>query len=156
MRNASYLVTLFSVFFLFMVSAPAALGEQIGQIKKLKGDVKILRQGRELTPRPGDLVEDRDTVTTGPQGSVGITFIDNSRFSLGPGSRIELDKFRFNTTTHDGAFEATVQQGTLLILSGEIAKKSPEAMKIKTRNTMLGVRGTTFAVKVDQPGWAGK
>jgi hypothetical protein len=139
-----------------LICAPPTLGEQIGQIKKMKGEVKILRQGRELTPRLGDLVEDRDTVTTGPQGSVGITFIDNSRFSLGPGSRIELSKFRFNTTTHDGAFETAIQQGTLLILSGEIAKKSPEAMKVKTRTTMLGVRGTTFAVKVDKPERAGK
>lgn len=156
MRYRSYLVTLFLVCLPFLICPPATLGGQIGQIKKMKGEVKILRQGRELTPRPGDLVEDRDTVTTGPQGSVGITFIDNSRFSLGPGSRIELSKFRFNTTTHDGAFEAAIQQGTLLILSGEIVKKSPEAMKIKTRTTMLGVRGTTFAVKVDPSGRAGK
>jgi len=156
MRCRSYCAALCLCILFFMICTPATSGEQIGQIKKMKGEVKIHRQGRELTPSPGDLVEDRDTLTTGPQGSVGITFIDNSRFSLGPGSRVELDRFRFNTTTHEGAFEATVQQGTLLILSGEIAKQSPDAMKIKTRTTMLGVRGTTFAIKVDQAGWAGK
>jgi hypothetical protein len=137
-----------------IVTAPAAMGKQIGQIKKLTGEVRILRGGQELIPRAGDLLEDLDTVTTGPKSSVGITLIDNSRFSLGPNSCIEFNEFRFNPTTHEGKFEATVKKGTLLILSGEIAKESPEAMKIKTRASILGVRGTRFLVRVDAPGWS--
>jgi hypothetical protein len=43
-----------------------------------------------------------------------------------------------------------MQQGTLAIVSGQIAKRSPDAMKVKTPTTILGVRGTTFAVKIDE------
>ena len=89
-------------------------------------------------------------LTTGPNGSVGITFIDNTRFSAGPNSRIELKQFRFNPTTQEGEFLTDMQQGTLAIVSGQIAKRSPDAMKVKTPTTILGVRGTTFAVKVDE------
>ena len=89
-------------------------------------------------------------LTTGPNGSVGITFIDNTRFSAGPNSRIELKQFRFNPTTHEGEFLTDMQHGTLAIVSGQIAKRSPDAMKVKTPTTILGVRGTTFAVKIDE------
>ena len=51
-------------------------------------------------------------------------------------------------TTQDGEFVTDVQRGTLAVVSGQIAKRSPEAMKVTTPTTILGVRGTTFAIKV--------
>jgi hypothetical protein len=121
---------------------------QIGQIKTLHGDVQVVRGN---TPRPaglGDLLEAADTLSTGPDSSVGITFIDNSRFAIGPNSRITLSDFRFNPTTQEGQFLTEVQRGSLAVISGQIAKRSPEAMRVKTPTTILGVRGTTFAVQV--------
>ena len=70
--------------------------------------------------------------------------------SAGPNSRIELKQFSFNPTTQDGEFVTDVQRGTLAVVSGQIAKRSPNAMKVKTPTTILGVRGTTFAVKVEE------
>jgi hypothetical protein len=43
---------------------------------------------------------------------------------------------------------ADVRRGTLSVVSGEITKKTPGALKIKTPSAVLGVRGTTFAVEV--------
>lgn len=126
-----------------------AAGMEIGQIKTLTGDVRLIRQNVERPAKLGDLLESTDTLTTGQESSVGITFIDDSRFSLGAQSRIELKQFRFDSTTHDGAFVTEVQRGTLAIVSGNIAKRSPEAMQIKTPTTILGVRGTKFLVQVD-------
>jgi hypothetical protein len=125
-------------------------GAEIGQIKNVAGQVFLFRNNVEQRAKAGDLIEQADVVTTGPNGSVGITFIDNSRFSAGPNSRIELKQFRFNPTTHEGEFLTDMQRGTLAIVSGQIAKRSPDAMKVKTPTTILGVRGTTFAVKIDE------
>jgi hypothetical protein len=36
----------------------------------------------------------------------------------------------------------------LSVVSGDIARSSPGAMKIQTPTAILGVRGTTFAVQV--------
>lgn len=123
---------------------------EIGQIKNVAGQVFLSRNNVQQPAKTGDLIEQADVLTTGPNGSVGITFIDNSRFSAGPNSRIELKQFRFNPTTHEGEFLTDMQQGTLAIVSGQIAKRSPDAMKVKTPTTILGVRGTTFAVKIDE------
>ena len=123
---------------------------QIGQIKMLNGEVFIVRNDTKSQAKPGDLLQQADVVETGSKGSVGITFIDNSRFSAGPNTRIELKQFRFNPTTHDGEFITDMNRGTLAIISGQIAKRSPEAMKIKTPTTILGFRGTKSAVKVNE------
>lgn len=123
---------------------------EIGQIKNTYGQVFLSRNSAQQPAKAGDLVEQSDILITGADGSVGVTLIDNTRLSAGPNSRIEFRQFRFNPTTHDGEFLANVQRGTLAIVSGQIAKRSPDAMKVRTPTTILGVRGTTFAVKVDE------
>ena len=121
----------------------------VGQIKQLTGQVHILRGGSMQTAVLGGLVEQHDTIVTGEDGSVGITFIDNTRFSAGPDSVIELARFRFDSTTHEGEFLTRVNRGTLAVISGQMAKQSPDAMKVETPTVILGVRGTEFLIKVE-------
>jgi len=132
-----------------IATQPAAAAE-IGQIKNTTGQVLLLRNNTEQAAKAGDVVEQGDILITGANGSFGITLIDNSRLSAGPNSRIELKQFRFNPTTQEGESLTEIRRGTLAIVSGQIAKRSPDAMKVQTPTTILGVRGTTFAVKVDQ------
>ena len=127
----------------------SALG-QIGQIKKINGEVLVIRDETKSKAKPGDLLQQYDAVETGSKGSVGITFIDNTRFSAGPNSRIELAQFRFDPTTQDGEFITEVNRGTVAIISGQIAKRSPEAMKIVTPTTLISLRGTKVVVKVNE------
>lgn len=132
----------------FAVAVSTAYGA-IGQIKIVSGEVFLLRNNIRQVAKVGDLVELADTVITGATGRVGMTMIDNARLSAGPNSRIELTQFRFDPTTQEGEFVTDVQRGTLAIVSGHIAKSSRDAMKVKTPTTILGVRGTTLAVKVE-------
>ena len=143
----SGLFTTVLVFVAVLMATDAALAE-IGQIKTLEGQVYILRGDDRVPAKLGAILMQADIVETGPTGSVGITFIDSSRFSAGPDTRLELSRFRFNPTTHDGEFLTGLDRGTLTVISGQIAKRSNEAMKIKTPTTILGFRGTRVAVKV--------
>lgn len=127
-----------------------AWADAIGQIKTLFGDVSIVRNNVRSPAKAGDLLEKADTLMTGVDSRVGMTFIDNSRFSLGPNSQIVLEKFTFNPTTQDGEFVTKVDRGTLAVISGHIAHNAPDAMKVKTRTTILGVRGTHFLVQVEE------
>jgi len=127
--------------------APAARAQEAGHVKVVKGAVQIERGGQKLPATLGAAVQSGDVVTTGPDGSVGITFLDNSLLSAGPNSVLAIDRFAFDTTTHQGAFESSLQKGTLAVVSGKLAKTSPEAMKVKTPAAVLGVRGTEFVVR---------
>jgi hypothetical protein len=132
------------------LSVQIVAAAEIGQIKNVTGQVFLLRNNAQQPAKAGDLVEQADVLTTGVNGSVGITLIDNSRLSAGPNSRIELKQFRFNPTTQEGESLTEVKRGTLAIVSGQIAKRSPDTMKVQTPTTILGVRGTSFAVKVEE------
>ncbi|HEX4985994.1 MAG TPA: FecR domain-containing protein [Burkholderiales bacterium] len=128
-----------------------ALADDAGRIKVSKGDVKIERDGKLMAAPVGTVVEVSDVVRTGADGSVGITFHDNSLLSAGPNSELVVEKFVFDSTTHQGEFDTRLRKGTLAVVSGKIVKQSPEAMRIKTPAAIMGVRGTEFVVKVDEP-----
>jgi len=138
-------------FLVVLLTLPAQAGD-VGQIKISKGVVSIERSGQKLPAAIGAKVQAGDVVTTGADGSVGIVFIDASLLSAGPNSVLAIDKFVFDSTTNQGAFESTLSKGTLSAVSGKIAKQSPGAMKVKTPVAVLGVRGTEFVVRAVGPG----
>ena len=131
-----------------LVAVPVASAD-IGSIKTLKGTVHVLRGAERLPARLGLPLYAEDVIETGDDGSVGITFVDNSRMSAGPDSRIELSRFRFDPVTHEGEFVTSVKRGTLTVTSGQMAKESPEAMRVHTPTSVLAVRGTRFLVAVE-------
>lgn len=129
-----------------------AFALDIGQVKVARGVVYIERAGQRLPVEVGSGVQPSDTVVTGADGSVGITFTDNTMMSAGPNSNLAIDRFWFDSTTHAGAFETSVKRGTLSVVSGKIAKNSPDAMRVSTPAAILGVRGTEFFVQIDETG----
>jgi hypothetical protein len=141
-------ITRLAVSFLAVLAAPA-LANDVGQIKTAKGAVHIERAGQKLPAAVGAKVRAADTVVTGADGSVGITFVDNTLLSAGPNSTLAIERYVFDSTTHAGAFDTRLSRGTLAVVSGKIAKQSPEAMTVKTPAAILGVRGTEFVVRAD-------
>ena len=89
-----------------------------------------------------------DLLVTGKDGRVSLTFIDNTRFAVGPNSRIAVSKFEYDRTRQQGSFVTQVDRGSLAVVSGKIAKSGRDAMKVQTPNSILGVRGTRFIVEV--------
>jgi hypothetical protein len=130
-----------------VATATPAQAQEAGHVKVAKGAVTIERGGQKLPAPVGAPVQTGDVVVTGADGSVGISFLDNSLLSAGPNSVLAIDRFAFDSTTHQGAFETSLKTGTLAVVSGKLAKQSPEAMKVKTPAAVLGVRGTEFLVR---------
>jgi hypothetical protein len=131
---------------LFAASAGAV---EIGQIKVAKGQVTVERKGEALPARVGMRLEPADVLKTGADGSVGITMADDSLLSAGPNSILSLDRFDFDPTSNQGRFDAQLQKGSLAVISGRMAKQSPEAMTVRTPSAILGVRGTEFVLSAN-------
>ena len=128
--------------------ASAAETTPIAQIKKVTGQAAVLRPGERRPAVVGAMLFVKDVIETGPDGGIGITFTDNTVFSAGPSSEIALAEFQFDSNDFRGAMLADMRRGTLAVVSGDIARSTPGAMKIRTPTAILGVRGTTFAVQV--------
>ncbi|MCW5643397.1 MAG: FecR domain-containing protein [Rhodoferax sp.] len=125
---------------------PAWAADEAGMVKVSKGQVSVQRGDQPLPAPVGTRIYSNDRVTTGPDGSVGITLRDNTLLSAGPNSTVDLTKFSFDSTTHAGSIDATVRRGTLSVISGKIAKATPEAVRFSAPGMTLGVRGTSFVI----------
>lgn len=126
-----------------------AVAADVGEIKVTKGAAHLERGTETLPVRVGMPIQASDKVVTGADGTVGITFTDNSLLSVGPDSVLAIDRYVFDSTTHAGQFDSTLSKGTLAVVSGKMVKQSPEAMRVHTPSAIMGVRGTEFIVKVD-------
>ena len=135
-----------SMLLVALALALAANAAEIGQIKTSKGQVAVQREGQSLPGAVGTRVQNADTIRTGADGSVGITMDDDSLLSIGPNSVLSLDRYAYDPTTSRGRFDASLNKGTLAVISGRIAKQSPDAMTVRTPTAVLGVRGTEFVV----------
>ena len=128
--------------------APAAA--EVARIKSTSGAATIQRGAAQSLASVGRTLEAGDLLVTGKDGRMSITFVDNTRFAVGPNSRIEVSKFDYDRTRQQGSFVTRVNRGSLAVVSGKIAKSGRDAMKVQTPNSLLGVRGTRFIVEVPQ------
>lgn len=132
------------------LSSSSALAADAGQVKVSRGAAWIERAGARTPATVGTRVQASDVIVTGADGSVGITFADDSRLSIGPNSVLALDRFAFDPTTHQGQFQTSLRKGTLAAVSGKLAQQSPDAMTVRTPAAILGVRGTRFLVRTSE------
>lgn len=133
---------------LFMAAATQPAWAEIGRIKRAVGTVSVERGATRLQPAPGLQLLAGDMLITGKDGQISLTFIDNTRFAVGPNSRVAVSKFDFDRTTQAGTFVTEVNRGSLAVVSGQIAHSARDAMKVRTPTSLLGVRGTRFIVEV--------
>ena len=134
-----------------LIAASDAGASDIARIKVVRGTVHVERARQVVAAAVGTALREGDVVVTGRDGAVGIAFADDSLLSAGPDSVLAIDRFAFDSTTHAGRLETSLRQGTLAAVSGRIARQTPGAMTIRTRSTILGVRGTELAVQAPPP-----
>jgi len=131
-----------------MHAVAADTPQAAGMVKTSQGKVSIDHAGQKVSAAPGLPVFAGDRVRTGADGSVGITLRDDTRLTAGPDSTLLITEFRFNPNTNEGNLLASLLRGTFSIVTGLIAKHSPDNVNFKTPTMTLGVRGTEFVVDV--------
>ena len=126
--------------------APAAA--QIARVKQSVGTASVERGSARLPAAPGVQLAAGDRLVTGKDGRISVTFVDNTRFAIGPNSDVAVSQFDYDRTRQRGVFVTQVNRGSLAVVSGRIAKSGRDAMKVRTPNSLLGVRGTRFIIEV--------
>lgn len=144
------IVSLALLFVVLLANVANASDDSAGSLRKKNGDVLIERQGSNVKAEDGAPVYPNDIIRTGADGSVGIIFKDNSRISLGPNSRLDLKKFAFEPAQKRFSMVNKLTKGTASFVSGKMTKLSPESVVLETPTSTIGVRGTTYHVKVDE------
>jgi len=129
--------------------SPAEASPAVATIQKVSGTATVVRQGRSLTASAGFEVQEDDTLRTGPDGSLGVLFKDDTVLSLGPESVLVVDEFVFAPKQGKFSIVLRMLKGTAGYLSGLISKLSPESVHFETPTASIGIRGTQFVVRVE-------
>ena len=123
------------------------LAQDIGKVKTLKGHAWIERGNARTAATVGAALQAKDRVVTDTNSTAGLVLRDNTVLTVGPRSILEMNRYAFDPTSHKGEMDTSVKRGSLSVISGKIAKASPESVKFNTATVTLGVRGTEFILE---------
>jgi hypothetical protein len=128
----------------------AAPSPIVGTLQRVSGTAAVVRQDQILPAKAGLEIHANDTLRTGADGSIGVVFHDDTLLSLGPGSVLVIDEFVYAPRQGKLSLVFRMMKGTAVYLSGLIAKLAPDSVHFVTPSASVGVRGTKFAVKVEE------
>jgi hypothetical protein len=136
---------------ILLLPAIASAGEQdaIGFVKTVSGSAFVVDGGKSIKAVPGTPIKMGNTLKTGPRGSMGVTFKDNTVMSFGPDTILTVDEYLYAPGKDNLKFGTTMSKGSLQVVSGVIAKLKPKSVSMKTPTGTIGIRGTRYLVKVE-------
>ena len=106
--------------------------------------------GRDLTA--GDDVFLNDEVSTGKSTQAQVLLMDESVFSISPSSKVVFDSFVYDPNGTENTLEANLVTGGMRFISGKIASRTPQNIKIKVGEATVGIRGTEILARHDDAG----
>jgi len=127
---------------------------QVGQVATLQGNAAVTRaNAAAMTLQFNDFIFKNDALQTGADSSLGITFDDETTFSLSANTRIVVDNFVYQEGGNGNTALFTVARGTAAFVASKVA--STGDMKVATPIATMGIRGTTGVVEVPEAGAPG-
>ncbi|MBV9214587.1 MAG: FecR domain-containing protein [Acidobacteria bacterium] len=125
----------------------------VGRAASVKGDVYWLTSaGRKVKIKDNDPIIFNARIETGNGARLQVILLDETMFTVGPGSDMVIDEFVYDPATSAGKVSARIAKGTFRFISGKVVRKDPDSMKIKLHCGELGIRGTDVEVSVEKDG----
>jgi len=136
-----------------VASTSPQTADPVGSIATLQGGASVTRNNATGALALRDPVYKNDVLQTNADGTLGITFDDETTFTLKPNTRLAVDEFVYQDGGANNAAVFNVVRGTAAFVAAEVAHTGN--MKIETPTSSLGIRGTTGLVEVPEGGAAG-
>lgn len=128
--------------------AQAATEIRVGTTASAKNDVTGLLGSARRALKLGDGVFQNESIATGASASAQILFADETALTMGPNSRVTLDKAVYDPDKRKGELVLRATTGAFRFVTGSGPK---EGYKIGTPMGTIGVRGTIieFTIRGD-------
>lgn len=132
---------------------PLCAFADIGKITEVQGSAIEIRRGKNIIKGlSGTVIESNDTVSVGSNTKLTITFADKSTAKITENSKLVIDDFVYDPKGSASKSAMRVTLGTVRMASGGIAKQNSQNVNIKTPTASIAVRGTDFAMTVNELG----
>lgn len=123
-----------------------------GQVIVSTGTVQAIQANKQVkTLSRGSTFSSGDTlVTKGQQSSAQVRFTDGTVMALNANSKIVVEQYRYQGNASSDTSVVRLVQGGFRALTGLISKKNPDAYKVETPVSVIGVRGTNYGAVLDK------
>ena len=128
LKNFSFLLILFALFFNNNLRAQEAEKKFVGFIDSLEGSVNKEDVDDLIKLNTFDQIFTNDKIKIGPNSSIVVSFIDNSILTLESDSEFVVEKF--DKISEEPSFIIAITKGKFAFESGTIAKNDKGIMKI--------------------------
>ena len=132
----------------FIILMSSLLLGNVGIVKKLEGKAEVKRAKKLIVLKKGSRLHNGDIIITKAKSSIGITFDDGSRLSLGAKAIFVIKKFIVKPSKKKYDVDLELEKGKAVFSSGKIGKLAPQSVKFRIPTGVIGIRGTKFAVEV--------
>ena len=134
---------------LVLAAIPARADVQIGSaaqvVNSVTGTLASTRQMQVL--RAGIDVFQNETIDTASASASRVVFEDQTQLSIGPASRVVLDRFVFDPNPTASVVAVSIVKGVARFSTGLLPKPD---YQIATPSCTIGVRGTVFTTIVSE------
>jgi hypothetical protein len=129
---------------------------RIGAPSMVRGEVYWLTSdGRKVPVTASIPLYSGEHIITGAGSRLEVLLLDGTTFTLGAKSDMVLDEFVYDPKTSVGKVSAKIVTGVFRFVTGKVAQKRPDNMKVELPVGHIGIRGTDFEVEYrpDAPGY---
>ena len=132
------------------LAAPAASADDhVALFKSVSGTVSIVRNDTTLPATAGTTLFVADRLVSSAGASAGVVFKDGTTLAVGPSTQLLVRDYVFEPKNSKYAFSVFLDKGSAVYTSGQIAKLSPDAVKVSSPTATVGVRGTRFLIEAE-------
>ena len=135
-------------------SAASAEAARAGVAGGVVGDVTVAGDARPASERAtsGSALYALDNISTGDESRMQALLLDETALTLGPNSKVVIDRFIYDPDKGAGAMVANFLKGSMRFVSGRTSAIARSNVQIKTPAGTLGVRGTSAIMVETTPG----
>ncbi len=132
--------------------AQGTLKDRIAKVIKVDGDVQVMKKDSStwIPAEEGMILSEGDIIKTGKVGAALLNIqgdAEGSLVRLRESTTLALDILKEDTSTNKKVTVLDLSIGKVLIQAEKL--KSGSRFEVKTPTSVVGVRGTKFAVEVD-------
>ncbi|MEY2860234.1 MAG: hypothetical protein RL392_692 [Pseudomonadota bacterium] len=140
-----------STFLLLAVLLSTGWANAAALVETMSGDVRIERNGVTSGVQANQRIEAGSTVHTSGSGRAVLRFDDGQLAALNPNTDFRIDGYRFDSAKPEfDRIAMSIFKGSMRFVTGLIGGRSRSAFTLRTTTATVGIRGTDFAVGVQE------
>lgn len=137
------------LFFIILLSlCTQAFAGKAAMVKVVKGEAYNLSGDKKIKLKINDWVEEGSLIKTEPRSFVRLVFLDKSQMNISASSELKIERFHKKDAGVIGLIKGQIRSQVskdYLQINGKDRSK----LFIKTKNAVMGIRGTDFMISTN-------